>query len=343
LQVVPFKYFWPPGVGLPGWVLVHKVPYVMNDAQSDNVIIPEIRERFGVNTAIDTPILDAQGEVIGFFEVNNKKNGGGFAESDVEKLVAVSHIASIALQNAMSYRNLERAEKALRESQLQLQLLSRQLLQAQEVERRAIARELHDEIGQQLSGVGILLSIINRQLPSELAQARLETAQALVGDLIAQVRNLALNLRPAILDDFGLMPALVWLFERYTTQTQIAVQFEHPELEEQRFAPEVETTAYRIVQEALTNVARHAGVTEVTVRLWIDADTFWVVVADQGRGFVPQTVDTRTSSGLAGMVERAALLGGNLTIESAPGTGTHVTTSLPLHSDGEPRGQEHDA
>jgi two-component system, NarL family, sensor histidine kinase UhpB len=237
----------------------------------------------------------------------------------------------------------KQAEEELRRHATRLQELSRQVLQAQEVERRAIARELHDEIGQQLSAVGILLSIIDRQLPSELAQARLETAQARVGDLIAQVRNLGLNLRPAILDDFGLMPALVWLFERYTTQTQIAVQFEHAGLEEQRFAPEVETTAYRIVQEALTNVARHAGVTEVTVRLWIDADTLWVVVADHGHGFDPQTIDMRTSSGLAGMVERAALLGGTLTIESAPGTGTRVTASLPLQGDGAPRGQEHAA
>src|SRR5205085_778480 len=116
----------------------------MNDAQSDTMIIPEIRERFGVNNAIDTPILDAQGEVIGFFEVNNKKNGAaGFSESDLEKLVAVSRIASFALQNAISYGNLERAEKALRESQQHLQRLSRQLLQAQEAERRSIARELH--------------------------------------------------------------------------------------------------------------------------------------------------------------------------------------------------------
>jgi len=337
LQVVPFEYFWPPGIGLPGWVLVHKVPYVMNDAQSDTVIIPEIRERFGVNAAIDTPILDAQGEVIGFFEVNNKKNGAGFSESDVEKLVAVSRIASIALQNAMSYRNLERAEKALRESQLHLQLLSRQLLQAQEAERRSVARELHDEIGQQLTGLGLLLSSQHAS-PDQLA-----VAQAVVRDLIAQVRSLALDLRPAMLDDLGLVPALVWLFERYTAQTQVAVQFEHAGLEEQRFAPEVETSAYRIVQEALTNVARHAGVSEVTLRLWTDADTLSVIIVDQGRGFDLQAVRTTLSSGLAGMAERAALLGGSLTIESTPATGTRVTASLPLHSDGEPRGQEHDA
>src|SRR2546423_9572784 len=100
----------------------------MHDAQSDNVIIPEIRERFGVTSAIDTPILDAQGEVIGFFEVNNKKNGGKFSETDVKKLVAVSRIASVALQNAMSYGNLERTEKLLREIQLGLQALTRRLL-----------------------------------------------------------------------------------------------------------------------------------------------------------------------------------------------------------------------
>ncbi len=88
-----------------------------------------------------------------------------------------------------------------------------------------------------------------------------------------------------------------------------------PGLEEQRFAPDVETTAYRIVQEALTNVARHAGVSELTVRLWTDADTLSVIIVDQGRGFDLQTVRTTLSSGLAGMVERAALLGGNLTAD----------------------------
>ena len=149
-------------------------------------------------------------------------------------------------------------------------------------------------------------------------------------DLIARLRNLSLDLRPTILDDLGLLPALVWLFERYTMQTNVSVRFEHRLLEEQRFDPEVETTAYRIMQEALTNVARHAGVSEVTVRLWTDADTLWVVVADQGRGFDPQTVGTRASSGLAGMQERAALLGGSLTIESAAGAGTRLTATLPL-------------
>jgi signal transduction histidine kinase len=162
----------------------------------------------------------------------------------------------------------------------------------------------------------------------------LTDAQAVVRDLIAQVRTLSLDLRPTILDDLGLLPALVWLFERYTAQTNVAVRFEHRLRDDQRFDPEVETTAYRIIQGALTNVARHAGVNDVTVRLWTDADTLWVIVADQGRGFDPQAVDTRRSSGLAGMQERAALLGGSMTIEAARGSGTRVTATLPLTSGG---------
>ncbi|MFL5807459.1 MAG: MEDS domain-containing protein [Roseiflexaceae bacterium] len=214
----------------------------------------------------------------------------------------------------------------------QLQLLSRQLLQAQEAERLALARELHDEIGQRLTGLNLILTNIIQHLPPDVAQAPLSDAQSILRDLIAQVRNLSLDLRPGMLDDLGLIPALVWLSERYTTQTNIAVRFEHAGLEGQRFAAEVEITAYRIVQEALTNVARHAGVSEVTVRLWTDDDALWVVIADQGRGFDPQAARAHVSSGLAGMHERAALLGGELTIESTRAAGTRVTAALPLHS-----------
>ena len=94
----------------PDGVLVHKVPYVSNDADLDNVIVPKIRERFGVKSGIDTPILDAEGNILGFFEVNNKTNSGGYGEYDVELLLAVSRIASVALQNASSYQNLQRTE-----------------------------------------------------------------------------------------------------------------------------------------------------------------------------------------------------------------------------------------
>jgi PAS domain S-box-containing protein len=227
----------------------------------------------------------------------------------------------------------------VRASREQLLHLSRQLLQAQEAERRHIARELHDEIGQTLTSISLMLTSI-QPLPTDSIQTRLAQAQTLVRNLMDQVRNLALNLRPAVLDDFGLVPALVWLFERYTTQTTIDVRFEHRGLEEQRFAPDVETAAYRIVQEALTNVARHAGVSEVTVRLWTDADTLMLVIADAGRGFDPQLARAHPSTGLAGMHERAVLLGGEVTIESAPQAGAQVIASLPLNGSGESGEQE---
>jgi PAS domain S-box-containing protein len=266
----------------------------------------------------------------------------------IDITVAIVHLSngmSLVITQDITERKQIEAERAhlyeqMQDSHAQLQTLSRQLLQVQEAERRSIARELHDEIGQKLTGLGMLLSI-NQQLPTEQNQARQAQAQVLIGDLIEQMRNLALDLRPAILDDFGLVPALVWLFQRYTMQTHVSVRFEHSGLEEQRFASDVETTAYRIVQEALTNVARHAGMAEATVRLWIDGTMLVVMIADQGRGFDPQGSRTRRSMGLAGMTERVALLGGNLTIESASGAGTRVTAILPLANGDESSSQEY--
>jgi signal transduction histidine kinase len=134
-----------------------------------------------------------------------------------------------------------------------------------------------------------------------------------------------------MLDDLGLLPALLWYFERYTSRTDVQVAFKHTGLERRRFAPEVETAAYRIVQEALTNVARHAGVSEVTVRIWADQDTLGAQIEDHGVGFDPEVaLDGGTTGGLSGMHERAVLLESQLTIESAPGAGTRLTAEFLL-------------
>jgi signal transduction histidine kinase len=229
----------------------------------------------------------------------------------------------------------KQAEEQIRQYATRLQTLSKQLLVAQEAERRAIARELHDEIGQQLTALGLILSS-EHPSPDQLSHA-----DAIVRDLMDRLHDLSLDLRPTILDDMGLIPALVWLFERYTALTGVRVRFEHSGLEEQRFESELETTAYRIIQEALTNVARHADVRDVTVRLWTDDDaTLSVMIVDAGRGFDPQMIDTRATSGLAGMQERVGLLGGDVTIESADGEGTRLTVILPLHSDSGLPGEE---
>jgi signal transduction histidine kinase len=146
------------------------------------------------------------------------------------------------------------------------------------------------------------------------------------------VQQLSLDYRPTMLDNLGLVPTLQWYFQRYTNRTGVAVTFKH-NVVEQRFPTEKETAAFRIIQEALTNVARHAGRKEVTVRLWVNAYALHVQVEDQGTGFdVAAKLASGTSSGLTGMRERATLLGGNVTVESAPGAGTQVTAELPFAS-----------
>jgi signal transduction histidine kinase len=133
-----------------------------------------------------------------------------------------------------------------------------------------------------------------------------------------------------MLDDLGLLPTLLWHIEHYTAQTHVKVNFKHSGLERERFAPEVETAAYRVVQEALTNVARHANVHEATVRVSTHQDTLSIEVADGGQGFDLETVVARETSGLAGMRERATLAGGELKIESSPGEGTRLLAELSI-------------
>ena len=333
LQVVPFKYFWPPGVGLPGWVLVHKVPYVMNDAQSDKMIIPEIRERFGVKAAIDTPILDAQGEVIGFFEVINKKNGAGFSESDVEKLVAVSRIASIALQNAMSYANLERAEEALRESQLRLQQLSRQLLQVQESERRALTTELHDRVGQNLTGLSIILQNMKALLSEETAQTlagKFDDAQTLLEDITRQIRDIMAELHLPELEEYGLAAALEIYAERAASRGKLELIADLTDLTPPRLPSNVRIALFRSAQEAIINVLRHADATQLAVSLHRENGRVRLRVEDDGRGFDPNVASQKEapSWGLKIMRERIESIGGKVQIESEPGHGTRVTFEI---------------
>jgi signal transduction histidine kinase len=222
------------------------------------------------------------------------------------------------------------AERKLREYADRLRTLSRRLLEVQEEERRHLARELHDEIGQLLTGLHLALER-GRELPAGEMQTCLREGQRLVKSLTARVRDLSMRLRPTMLDDLGLRPALMWHLERYKAQTGVAVAFEHRGLERRFHPAAVETAAYRIVQEALTNVARHAGVKEVVVRVWADRDRLCVQVEDHGVGFDPRAVlAAGTSSGLSGMRERAVLLGGRLVLDSAPGEGTRVTAEMPV-------------
>ncbi len=205
----------------------------------------------------------------------------------------------------------------------ELRALSRRLLMIQEEERRFLARELHDEIGQMLTGLSLTLST------AATKDGQLAEAQRIVAELTEQVRQLSMDLRPAALDAYGLIPALRGHIERYEKQTGVTVDLRAEGLE-RRFASPVESTAYRIVQEALTNLARHAETSRGIVQLFADEQTLTVSIRDHGSGFDPAAV--RDGSGLGGMRERAELLGGTLDIDTAPGAGVRITAELPLTS-----------
>ncbi|WP_129629729.1 sensor histidine kinase [Candidatus Oscillochloris fontis] len=241
------------------------------------------------------------------------------------------------LSNGTSQDITERKqeEAALRASADQLQNLSRRLVEAHERERRHIARELHDEIGQVLTGLKLSLGASAAAAPPAMLSV-LNEAKAALNELMARVRDLSLDLRPALLDDLGLLPALGWYLDRYTPRTGVQVELRHQGVS-RRFSSEVETVAYRTIQEALTNVARHANTHHATVRLLADDQRLMLRIDDAGCGFDSEvaikTLRNQTTGGLSGMQERMQLIGGLLTIESAQGVGTRIIAELPLWSE----------
>ncbi len=218
------------------------------------------------------------------------------------------------------------AEKELQASRAQLQVLSRQLLAAQEAERRHIARELHDEIGQVLTAVSINLHAV-KSVCDPQGIPRIEDGIGIVDQAIQQVRNMSLDLRPTILDDFGLYAAIRWYLDRQAPRTGLLMHFDS-ELHDARLPGDVENACFRVVQEAVTNIVRHARAKTVDVALRQDHDTLDLGIRDDGRGFDVESARRRAgrgdSTGLLGMQERVELLGGKFAIDSAPGTGTLI-------------------
>ena len=215
-----------------------------------------------------------------------------------------------------------------RHAEIELRSLSQKLVATQEIERRNIARELHDQIGQSLTVLKLMIGQAGRVTPEKVGPV-LGEAQGVVSELIRQVREMSLNLRPSMLDDLGLLPTLIWHFEKFSKQSSIRINFQHHGLD-RKLTPDINTAGYRIVQEALTNVARYAGVNEVNVHVRADDKFFYIEIEDRGSGFDPAKLAANTSTGISGMRERVHLLDGKLTIETRPGKGTCLRVSIPL-------------
>jgi len=237
--------------------------------------------------------------------------------------LSLGHAARSELESRLRFEEVAQARR-------DLQQLSARLLQIQEDERTRLSRELHDEIGQTLTALRLAISRALSWLPTQppAAEASLEEARLLAEKTVETVRNISVLLRPSLLDDLGLEPALQWQAEDFSRRSGIRCGFSSDGLDENLPAAH-RTCVYRVVQEALTNCAKHSAATHVDIHVRQADGELKLEVADNGKGF-PMDAQRAAGLGILGMRERAAALGGQLLLESAPGEGTRVSIRLPL-------------
>lgn len=325
----PFTGAWSHQEGMPGWVHVSACTYLTNDYPNDKLANATFSHDYGVKSALCVPIIDAYEEVLGFFEIHNK--GGGqepFTWSDAQFLESLANTAAVAIRNGWLLRELQT-------HRTQLRALAAHNVSILEAERQRIARELHDESGQALIGVKLNLQVLAHKIPTELPALRAEVddLRQQINEATAQLKGLARKLRPPTLDQLGLQVALQQLVTEFAERTAIHMHYTTVE-GAIRLPPAVETACYRIVQEALTNVARHAAASEVWITLGLDVREkldfyLQLTIEDNGRGFVVKQ-EAERGLGLLGMQERSLTLGGVLTIESQPGAGAMIHVTIPL-------------
>jgi two-component system sensor histidine kinase UhpB len=210
-----------------------------------------------------------------------------------------------------------------------LRALSRRLVQAEETERRRIARELHDQVGQNLSALNINLDIVMGTLQEPALRRRLEDSLKLVDGTLQSIETVMAELRPPLLDEYGLGAALGWYAEEYAQRTGIQVSVDKARDPGKALRPEAAVALFRIAQEALNNVAKHAGAKLVRIGLWLEGGEMNLYIADDGGGFDPGQAP-RGRWGMSTMRERAEAAGGRFLIDSVPGRGTTVRAAVPL-------------
>lgn len=340
-KAIPFRHVWPAGQGVPGWVLEHRIPYGTADAGSDPRIDHSLRINAGIRTDICTPIIDSAGEVLGFFDIRNKQGAEGFSIRDQEMLLALAPAASIAIQNALSYRKRQETVARLEESERRLQALAANLELAREEERTQIARELHDQLGQALTAMKFDLAWLSDRLgkKNKVLAGKTISLTERMDAMIKAIRRIATELRPGMLDDLGLGASIEWQAKDFEKRTGIHVGCKVSG--DPLALPRTQSLAmFRILQESLTNVARHANARRVKVSLTVTADEATLRIHDDGRGIQANETAGLHSLGLLGMRERATRLGGSFDIRGMPGDGTTVTVSIPVSQPDEDSGQE---
>jgi signal transduction histidine kinase len=298
-------------------------PALISDATENPRVFRDFDDKsaFETRSLLCVPLSSKDG-IIGALEAINKIDGT-FDQEDLRLLSALAAPAVTAIENAQLFEQVLVGHE-------QLQALSHRLVDVQEAERGRVARELHDETGQALSSLLLSLSLLKWEADqSEAVLARATELEKLVDDMLESLHRLAMNLRPASLDLVGLEATLDQYIESFDQQYGVNAQFESVGLEGERLHPPIETAVYRIVQEALTNVARHAQASQVDVLLERRDDKLITIIEDDGVGFNTDAALSSGRLGLFGMQERAQMLGGTLTIESSARAGTTVQVEIP--------------
>ena len=284
-----------------------RIDSLLDDPEVDQ----QVARRMGVHSGLYVPLV-VRGRPIGIVIAHDKKGATpAFSEDDLRLAEALGSRAAIAVDHS---------ERFSRDS-------VRRVVEAQELERARLARELHDETGQALTSILLGLKPLEQTAESAEARAALGSVRELVIATLQDVRRLAVELRPSALDDFGLVAAVERLTDTFREKSGLHVDLE-TQLGEERLPSEAETTLYRVIQEALTNVVKHSAASRVSILLRRKNGAVVAVVEDDGTGFDPG--ETRADAiGLAGMSERVSLAGGRLQVESSPGSGTTVVAEVP--------------
>ena len=272
----------------------------------------EVTRRAGARTGMWVPLI-ARDQVIGVLEIHDKEGPDArFSDDDLRLAETFAARAAVAV---------ELSQRVARDA-------VRRVVQAQEAERSRLARELHDETGQALTSILLGLKPLEEALADHPARAALAELREQVVTALQDVRRLAVELRPAVLDDFGLVPALERLTDGFAEQPDVRVDF-HSALGDLRLPSEIETTLYRVVQESLTNIVKHANAHNVSVSIAQRGSAVAAVIEDDGAGFDERAV-REEGVGLLGMRERLSFVDGRLEIESRPGAGTTIVAEVPL-------------
>lgn len=313
------------GEGLAGRVAQLEQPIYVDDVSQDPRLTRSVVISEGLRAFASVP-LRSKSQLLGVMNIASRAPRR-FRAEDVQLLTSVANLVAIVVENAKLYNEVRQRDEMRGE-------LLRQIMSTHEDERNRIARELHDETSQALTGLGVSLQAVINSLPLETEQlrAQLEKMQSMAMTAHDEIHRVIYELRPRLLDDLGLMSAAKLYAENQLKPSGVAVNLERLGIE-RRLPAEIETALFRIMQEATTNVLRHAGAHCINVT--IEFRDKWVVarIEDDGRGFdIDQVMRSRGRSGLGllGMRERAEALGGKLIVASRPGAGTRLTAEIPV-------------